>query len=177
MYRPAENLEKPLPSTSDKPLPAITESVTDDLTQLNLHDPGSIDQELRTALTDPRIFETVPAVLSPSCLISDSGVLSFLRTGQTTRRPRIPLPRRTPRRHPRRHTILISRVKDNTISSSSAHNTSSQPAQQPSQSQNYGRYGFSAQNHYEHFLLPVSLHWNSIESRFLRKHAYHGTFK
>jgi hypothetical protein len=61
--RPDDDLEKPLPSMADKPLPDIRENITEDLSRLSIQDTPSIDQETRKALTDPRIFETVPAVL------------------------------------------------------------------------------------------------------------------
>jgi hypothetical protein len=60
--RPDDDLEKPFPSMADKPLPEIKESITDDLSRLSIQETPSIDQETRKALTDPRIFETVPAV-------------------------------------------------------------------------------------------------------------------
>jgi hypothetical protein len=57
--RPGEDVTAP--ATVDKPLPAITE----DMEQLHLHGTATTEQETRRALTESRIFENVPAVLSP----------------------------------------------------------------------------------------------------------------
>jgi len=62
MNRPADDLDHPLPSLPDKPLPDITEAVSKDIEQLSIEDSDIIDQETRKALTDPQIFETIPAV-------------------------------------------------------------------------------------------------------------------
>jgi hypothetical protein len=61
-------MDKPLPSTADKPLPNIKEPIPD-LSRLSLQETPSIDQETRKALTDPRLFETVPAVLLTSSIL------------------------------------------------------------------------------------------------------------
>lgn len=60
--RPTEDIEQPVASSSNKPLPAIKETLTDGFSKLKLQETPSIDQATREALTDPLIFETVPAV-------------------------------------------------------------------------------------------------------------------
>ena len=62
MNRPADDLEQPVVSSSNKPLPPIKETLADEFSQLNLQETPSIDRLTREALTDPLIFETVPAV-------------------------------------------------------------------------------------------------------------------
>ena len=91
--RPAEDLEKALPQP-DKPLPEISETIVD-VSRLSLQQSPTIDQETRRALTNPRIFETVPAVVPSFILIV--GVLLVLCSGKTTRRSREPFHHRSPR--------------------------------------------------------------------------------
>ena len=67
---PEEDVDKPLPiaaAASDKPLPEIIpRPLTDSLSNLTaVRDGETVEMEPRKALTDPRIFETIPAVPSP----------------------------------------------------------------------------------------------------------------
>jgi hypothetical protein len=66
MTRPTDDLEQSVASSSNKPLPAIKETLTDEFSKLNLQETPLIDNVTREALTDPLIFETVPAVNSTS---------------------------------------------------------------------------------------------------------------
>ena len=64
---PEEDVDKPLPiaaAGSDKPLPEIIQQpLTDSLSNLTaVRDGETVEMETRKALTDPRIFETIPAV-------------------------------------------------------------------------------------------------------------------
>ena len=62
MNRPTDAPEQAVASSSNKPLPAIKETLINDFSQLNLQETHSVDQATREALTDPLVFETVPAV-------------------------------------------------------------------------------------------------------------------
>jgi hypothetical protein len=135
---------------ADKPLPEINENITNDLSRLSIQDTPSIDQETRKALTDPRIFESVPAVLPSSSI--NIGILPILCPRKTTNKPHLSIPRRTPRTP---LNILIIRVKDNTTSSFFEHNIFSPPIH-PYPSLNYGHYGSFEQNHSVFYSLHVS---------------------
>ena len=82
MCRPIDDLEQPVPSSSDKRGTAIRESA-EQFTNLNLQGKSSIDQATRQALTDPLVFETVPAVHTLRIALT-LGILFILRPWQAT---------------------------------------------------------------------------------------------
>lgn len=67
------------------------------MSTLNIQDSPSIEEQTRKALTDPRIFEAIPAVPKSQYDKLIQGILTVLRPGQATRQPRHPLARTTSR--------------------------------------------------------------------------------
>src|SRR5271156_5948215 len=63
---PPEALSPPQSPSTNKPLPAIQESPS---THLSLETQDSIETSTRKALTDPRVFEPIPAAFSLSFVL------------------------------------------------------------------------------------------------------------
>lgn len=150
-------LENPPRSSLDKPLPEIRAPLADDMSNLAIEDAASVDQQVRNALTDPRIFETIPAVIAMIVFLNP-GLLAVFRPRQTARRRGLFIPRRSHRISA--PTRSNSRVKDNTTSSFSEHNISSPPNLPLSPPQIYGPCGSSAQNPFVFSSPRVSRRWN-----------------